>query len=130
MLRFILTRLVLAVNPYRYKQGGRGDPHFTYTIMSTCRTGLGVRCVFDNHDLNTPLPKPIKPIYGFMRELGAPIEFQTLNKTPADFGDTIKLGVSYGAGAIELYQDFGGFPLVPSPRLQYWAKLIEANNPP
>jgi hypothetical protein len=124
------TRLVLAVNPYRYKQGGNGDPHFTYTIMSGCRAALGVRCVFDNHDLNAQLPKPIKPIYGFLREFGPPTEFQTFNKTPANFGRTIKLGVSYGAGAIELYQDFGGFPLVPSPRLRYWANLIEANGPP
>ena len=46
------TRLVLAVNPYRYMQGGNGDPQFTYTIMSACRTGLGVRCGLGIHDLN------------------------------------------------------------------------------
>ena len=74
------SRLVLAVNPLTLQAGRQRRSRFTYTIMSACRTALGVRCVFDNHDLNAPLPKPIKPIYGFLEHFGAPIEFQTLNK--------------------------------------------------
>ena len=101
--------------------------------MAACRASLGIRCVFDNHDLNVPLPNPIRPIYNFLTAFGGPIEFQTLNVQPEFFGATIKKGVAYGAGAIELYQDFpnqGGFPAVPNARLRFWANMIEANTPP
>ena len=59
---------------------------------------------------------------------GCPSDNPVLSTNSTRFGnDTNTL---YGAGAIELYQDFGGFPLVPNGRLRYWANLIEANNPP
>jgi hypothetical protein len=121
------TRIVLAVNRYRYKQGGSGDPGFTLKVMQACRAAIGVRCVFDNHDLNSPLGPSIAPIYGFIKNLGPEIEFQTLNTTPQNFGATIRLGVAYGASAIELYQDFGGFPPLSKALLRHWATLIEAN---
>ena len=38
------------------------------------------------------------------------------------------MGVSYGASSIELYQDYGGFPLVPDAKLREWAALIEGNS--
>jgi hypothetical protein len=123
------TRIVLAVNRYRYKQGGSGDPAFTLKVMQACRAAIGARCVFDNHDLNSPLGPSIAPIYSYIKSLGPEIEFQTLNTTPPHFGETIKLGVAYGASAIELYQDFGGFPKVKPGKLRFWAGLIEANNP-
>jgi hypothetical protein len=51
-----------------------------------------------------------------------------------NFFGTIKLGVSYGASAIELYQDLAGkgFPEVPNNELMNWARMIEENpaNPP
>ena len=47
--------------------------------------------------------------------------------TPKDFDATIRLGVSYGASSIELYQDYGGFPLVPDVRLRQWAAMLEGN---
>jgi hypothetical protein len=122
------SRLVLAVNPYRTApSGGPGDPAFTEKVMLACRTAIGVRCVFDNHDLNSTLPRPLVRIYDYMTQLGPEIEFQTLNKTPANFPATIKFGVAHGASSIELYQDFGGFPLVPNAQLKQWAKWIEAN---
>jgi hypothetical protein len=37
------------------------------------------------------------------------------------------MGVSYGASSIELYQDYGGFPLVPDAKLRHWAAMIEKN---
>jgi hypothetical protein len=37
------------------------------------------------------------------------------------------MGVSYGASSIELYQDYGGFPLVADDKLREWAALLEAN---
>jgi hypothetical protein len=53
------TRLVLSVNPLRTAVGqGPGDPEFTMNIMRACRKRLGERCVFDNHNLDTKLPRP------------------------------------------------------------------------
>jgi hypothetical protein len=69
-----------------------------------------------------------------MKRQGPEIVFQTAKATPVNFFGTIKLGVSYGASAIELYQDIPGkgFPVVPNDRLMNWARMIEENpgNPP
>ena len=46
------TRIVLSVNPLRTALNqGPGDAAFTEGVMRDCRNTLGVRCVFDNHDL-------------------------------------------------------------------------------
>jgi hypothetical protein len=62
-----------------------------------------------------------------MKRMGPEIEFQTWRKTPQDFDGTIKMGVSYGASSIELYQDYGGFPLVADDQLRRWAAMLETN---
>jgi hypothetical protein len=125
------SRLVLSVNPLRTAPGqGNGDQVFTMGLMHDCRSSIGRRCVFDNHDLDTNLPRPLYPIYAKMKQLGPEIEFQTWRKTPDDFDGTIRLGVSYGATSIELYQDYGGFPLVPDAQLRQWAAMVEANTSP
>ena len=122
------SRLVLSVNPLRTAPGqGDGDPAFTEGLMHECRRTLGRRCVFDNHNLDTELPHPLQRIYATMKQLGPEIEFQTWRKTPDDFDGTIRLGVSQGASSIELYQDYGGFPLLPDTSLRRWAAMIEAN---
>ena len=122
------SRLVLSVNPLRTAPGqGDGDQAFTEGLMRDCRRTIGRRCVFDNHDLDTDLPRPLHRIYATMKQLGPEIEFQTYRTTPKDFDGTIRLGVSYGASSIELYQDYGGFPLVPDARLREWAALVEGN---
>jgi hypothetical protein len=122
------SRLVLSVNPLRTALGqGMGDPAFTERLMRNCRETIGRRCVFDNHDLDTNLAKPLYRIYDTMKQLGPEIEFQTGPKTPKDFDGTIRMGVSYGASSIELYQDYGGFPLVPDARLRRWAAMLEQN---
>ncbi|TAJ89950.1 hypothetical protein [Reyranella sp.] len=122
------SRLVLSVNPLRTGPGqGNGDQAFTEGLMRGCRQTLGRRCVFDNHDLDTELPGPLHRIYATMKQLGPEIEFQTWRTTPKDFDGTIRLGVSYGASAIELYQDYGGFPLVADARLRQWAGMLERN---
>jgi len=119
---------VLAVNPLRTAPNqGPGNAAFTKRVMYECREALGIRCVFDNHDLNADLPPPLVPIYRYMRTPGPEIQFQTLNATPENFAGTIRKGVRYGASAIELYQDFGGFPLVPDDKLRKWAAMIESN---
>lgn len=122
------SRLVLSVNPLRTGLGqGPGDPDFTMGIMRDCRTRLGARCVFDNHNLDTDLPSPLKPLYALMKQLGPEIVYQTGGTTPKDFEGTIRLGVAQGATSIELWQDYGGFPAVPDATLKHWAQLIEAN---
>jgi hypothetical protein len=120
---------VLSVNPLRTAPGqGNGDPGFTEGLMRDCRRTIGRRCVFDNHDLDTDLPGPLHRIYATMKQLGPEIEFQTWRTTPQDFDGTIRLGVSYGASSIELYQDYGGFPLVADARLRQWAAMLERNS--
>jgi hypothetical protein len=122
------TRLVLSVNPLRTGLGqGPGDPAFTEGVMRKCRQAIGRRCVFDNHDLDTDLARPLYRIYATMKRLGPEIEFQTGPTTPKDFDGTIKMGVSYGASSIELYQDYGGFPLVADAKLKQWAQMLEKN---
>ncbi len=122
------TRIVLSVNPLRTALNqGQGDAAFTEQVMRDCRKTLAVRCVLDNHDLSTQLAKPLIPIYALMKQLGPEIAFQTANETPPDFEGTIRMGISYGATAIELWQDYKGFPLVPDATLRRWAAMIEAN---
>ena len=122
------SRLVLSVNPLRTGAGqGNGDPGFTEGVMRNCRQTVGARCVFDNHDLDTDFPKPLYRIYATMKQMGPEIEFQTWRKTPNDFDGTIQMGVSYGASSIELYQDYGGFPLIADGKLKQWATMLEAN---
>ena len=125
------SRLVLSVNPLRTGASqGEGDPDFTMKIMRDCRKRLGVRCVFDNHNLDTAPPRPILPLYALMKELGPEIVFQTYRTNPKDFEGTIKKGVAHGATSIELWQDYGGFPTVPDAQLTRWAAMVEANRSP
>lgn len=122
------TRIVLSVNPLRTGLNqGPGDPEFTMQIMRDCRRTLGVRCVFDNHNLDTNLPRPLLPLYALMKQLGPEIVFQTGGTNPKDFEGTIKKGVDMGATSIELWQDYGGFPTVPDDLLKRWAAMVEAN---
>lgn len=125
------SRIVLSVNPLRTGlDQGPGDPEFTEGIMRDCRKRLGVRCVFDNHNLDTQLPRPLVGIYALMKKLGPEIVFQTGGTNPKDFEGTIRRGVEMGATSIELWQDYGGFPTVPNPKLEHWAAMIEANKTP
>jgi len=125
------TRVVLSVNPVRTDVGeGPGDPEFTEQVMRDCRRQLGVRCVFDNHNLDTDLPKPLVRIYALMKQLGPEIAYQTYRTNPSDFEGTIRMGVAQGATSIELWQDYHGFPEVDDAKLRHWAQLIEANKTP
>jgi len=125
------TRIVLSVNPLRTGlDEGAGDPEFTEQVMRDCRRQLGVRCVFDNHNLDTELPKPLVRIYALMKQLGPEIVFQTYRTNPSDFEGTIRMGVAQGATSIELWQDYRGFPEVANARLERWAGLVEANKTP
>jgi hypothetical protein len=125
------TRIVLSVNPLRTGLNqGPGDPEFTERMMRDCRKRLGVRCVFDNHNLDTDLPRPLHRLYALMKELGPEIVFQTGGTNPKDFDGTIQMGVDHGATSVELWQDYGGFPTVPEDKLRRWAAMIERNKAP
>ena len=124
------SRIVYPFNPLRTGPNqGNGDARFTKGVMKRCRDAIGVRCVFDNHDLDADLGAPLVPIYRYMKVLGPEIQFQTFHATPANFDGTIRKGVRYGASGIELYQDLKdkGFPVVPDATLRKWARWIEAN---
>ena len=127
------SRLVFPFNPLRAEPTdtpGLGDAAFTEQVMLACRDAIGVRCVFDNHDLDNNLAKPLRPIYKYMKQLGPEIEFQTACASPANYDATIRFGAYYGATGIELYQDYGGFPFVPNWQLKRWAAMLEGNDPP
>jgi hypothetical protein len=120
------SRVVLSVNPLRTGLGqGPGDADFTMGLMHECRNKLHERCVLDNHDLDTNLAKPLIPIYALMKKLGPEIVFQTAATNPKDFEGTIRFGIEQGATAIELWQDYGGFPTVPDAQLRKWARMVE-----
>ena len=125
------TNVTVPLNPIHMPLGNpKGDHAFTEQFMRACRESFGRRCIFDNHDLDTPPAKAVLPIYEAMKRLGGPIEFQTGAATPKDFEGTIRYGVSLGAGSIEVWQDFGGFPHVPDEQLRRWAAIVERNSRP
>jgi len=122
------SRIVLSVNPLRTGPNqGNGNAQFTMNLMKACRATLHARCVLDNHDLETHASAALKPIYALMQQLGPELVFQTYKETPDDFDGTIRFGVDLGATAIELWQDYHGFPEVPDAQLRAWAKMLEAN---
>jgi hypothetical protein len=119
-----LTRIEIPLNPL-VLPGEKPDPSFTAEIMRSCRQSLGQRCIFDNHDLDSKPPGSIPKIYDIFKQLGPPVEFQTYHETPPDFDGTIRLAVSLGAGSVELWQDYKGFPLEPDAKLKQWAAMLE-----
>ncbi|HEU0274740.1 MAG TPA: hypothetical protein VFQ83_09460, partial [Candidatus Udaeobacter sp.] len=122
------TLVEIPLNPLWLPGAKTGDVAFTEEVMRSFRHSFGRRCIFDNHDLDAKPPGDISKIYAIMKQLGPPIEFQTYRETPPDFDGTIKLGVSLGAGSIELWQDYKGFPLEPVDRLKQWASLLDEGN--
>jgi hypothetical protein len=127
------TVIEFPFNPFRSTdvQPWQLDLAFTESVMTACRQNLGARCVLDNHDLDAPVLPSIRPLYAFMKQLGPGIEFQTYHETPQYWDLTIQAGVRVGASSIELWQDYGGFPLLKSrSRLQKWADALKANPTP
>lgn len=121
------TNVETPLNPVYMPLGAKtADHQFTFQYMTKCRQQLGARCVFDNHDLDTPAgtPKSIVPIYDQMKKMGGAIEMQTFHETPTNWENTFKYALSIGAGSIELWQDYGGFPKVPDAQLKQWAAMF------
>jgi len=121
------TRIEFPFNPFaEMDSSGHTTPRlgFTLDVIHECRVSLGERCTLDNHDLNVPPLKSIEGLYERMRALGGPIEFQTFYETPDFYEGTIAYGVGLGAGSIELWQDYKGFPDVPAGTLKQWASFF------
>lgn len=106
------TLIDYTFNPFNNMQGGSNPTQaaanlaFTISVMEDCRTRLGSRCVLDNHALAWPDDPRLEPIYDEMRDtLHGPVNFQTQAPSPmkCQWKETIALGVSYGANAIEVW---------------------------
>ncbi|HZQ84168.1 MAG TPA: hypothetical protein VFA83_05000 [Acidimicrobiales bacterium] len=108
------TRSGLALNPYqRIDSTGwvTGDEPYTETIMDSCRSILGTRCVLENNSVRSPQqPDPYPQMYSAMTSMAAPIGFQT---AAADrIGDemqALQYAVGYGANSIELNRDYPNY---------------------
>lgn len=127
------TRIEFPFNPFsEVDSSGRVTflLDFTKDVMRDCRARLAERCTLDNHDLNVPPLNAVHALYDEMRKLGGPIEFQTFNETPDFYEGTIAYGVGLGAGSIELWQDFKGFPDVPLEKLTQWASFFNTRKLP
>ena len=57
------------------------------------------------------IDKALADVRDYNAKHGPEIVFQTGGTNPKDFEGTIKFGVQRGATSIELWQDYGGFPL-------------------
>lgn len=126
------TRFETPLNPFKDTDSGKPvhDVNFTLSWMDDCRKRAGERCVFDNHDLDVPakVDKDLQTIYAAMKRSGAEVEFQTGPASPPDLGGVIGYGVSNGATSIELYQDYGGFTLVPDADLRKYSAMLINNH--
>jgi hypothetical protein len=118
------TRLTFPFSSFRGLTQA-ADAAFTGKVMRDCRQAVGRRCVLDNHGLAADLAPHILPIYALMRKMGPVIAFQTLVEAPTDFEGTIRKGISFGAGSIELYQQSPGFPSVLPDTLKQWAAMFQ-----
>jgi hypothetical protein len=125
------TRFETPLNPFKDTDSGhpKHDVDFTLGWMADCRRRAAERCVFDNHDLDVPskVDKDLQTIYAAMKKSGAEIECQTGGASPPDLGAVIGYGVEMGATSIELYQDYGGFTLVPDDDVRKYAAMLEHN---
>jgi hypothetical protein len=106
------TRSDLELNPYQdIEQTGKAsvDEGFTEAMMQYCRAVLGPRCVLENNSASDPPKYP--RMYTAMRQLGAPLAFQTA--TTAKVGDLFTVldwTVAQGASSVELPASYTSDP--------------------
>ncbi len=104
---------------------------FTFATLALFRQTYGTeRGVIANHGLQYPLKPVVQPLYdgtdtqsGF-RQLGPPIEFQTISQTPnGGWQASVDYGRSYGATELEIWvtKDAGGSADISYSTLQTWA---------
>jgi hypothetical protein len=108
------SRSGLALNPYqRIDATGwvTGDEPYTESVMATCRSTLGARCVLENNSVRSPQPPdPYPQMYAAMAAHAAPIGFQTAaSDRIGDEMQALDDAVSYGANSIELNRDYPNY---------------------
>ena len=105
--------------------GWVSDADFSIQLMRDFREQFGERAVLSNHGLRDPLVEGDTLIYPAMKELGAPIAFQTRGPQ-VDFDAAIRLGLSYGMTEFEVWQtqDAGGRAEISYDDLERWMSLF------
>lgn len=136
--RWPTTRTDLAVHPYQRidaasKKYLGWDQDYTRSIMSLCRSTLGVRCQFGytGHGKTVdPSQTHLVEMYGDLEMFGGPLWLQTatldkLGGTCADIKEALQKGVDMGAQSVELP---AGYQNVCHPEdLEPYDAALEAN---
>lgn len=107
---FKLTRSSLALNPYQKlvsPTSSAVDEGYTETLMTSCRSILGDRCVLANNSLRgRSRGATYDQMYRAIQARGAPIAFQTSASTDfrscRDVVTVLKKAVQYRANSVEL----------------------------
>ncbi|AKF24805.1 hypothetical protein YH65_04955 [Sulfurovum lithotrophicum] len=102
------------------------DAVFSNDLMKKFRSRYGHRGVISNHGLVDPLSQNAKLIYPTIKELGAPIAFQTRGPK-VNFDNALKLGFEYGMTEFEVWdtKDAGGYAEVSYSTLKRWAHMFQ-----
>jgi hypothetical protein len=123
------TDIDFTFNTYNKLAGGL-DSAFTQSVMTQCRQAAGMRCVLDNHALQTPITSD-PDVYTAIQSMGGLINFQT--QSPEAMGciwpETITQGIILGARAIEVWPQFQGFTTLSVPQVQALRNLFFAPVP-
>jgi hypothetical protein len=94
--------------------GGQRDIGFTESVMSTCRTMLGVRCGLQNNSLSSDklADATFQQLYHRMTQLGPTIVLQTASRGRiGDAASVLAAAVTIGANAVELPAGYTGWAL-------------------
>jgi hypothetical protein len=108
------TRSSFALNPYQSvtATSTSTDEAFTESMMDYCRASLAARCVLGNNSLrDTSQTVGYDAMYNAIKARGGPIYFQTAGPQKIrSLPNTLQLGISYGAGMIELPDSYTNSP--------------------
>jgi hypothetical protein len=97
------TRTGMAFNPYQHPGGNIQDTAGTLRFMAYCRQVLGPRCVVENNSIRYPPISNYVPMYQAMKQMGAPISFQTAGPNRiGSLPQTLTWAAAQGANAVEL----------------------------
>jgi hypothetical protein len=131
------TLLDYSFNPYQVitPSGHSTDVTFTDQMMSYCRSVLGQQCVLFNESIRSPisaLGAKYAAMYAAMKQLGAPIGFQTATSARVgDLASTLAWAQQEGAECVELPTAQGSStsttPLVAPGALVGWNSKLSAN---
>lgn len=106
--------------------GWTEDATFTNNLMKKFRSRYGHRGVISNHGLVDPLSKGAQLIYPTIKELGAPIAFQTRGPK-VNFHKAVDLGFKYGMTEFEVWDTtkVGGRANISYDTLKEWAQMFQ-----